>query len=536
VVGVDLVGAAVWGLVRSAQTEHPDRLILADLDPASTRTDSDSGDDDEDASWWQLLAPLVQAGDEPQLAVRAGTVYAPRLARAGSAGAAVPPAAGLRGWDGGQGTVLVTGASGSLARVLVRHLVLQRGVRSLVLASRRGAAAEGMAGLEQDLAAAGAQAVVAAADMADRNAVVDVLARVPEDAPLTAVVHLAGVLDDAVVESLTAERLDTVLRPKVDAAWHLHELTSQLDLSAFVLFSSAAATLGSAGQGSYAAGNAFLDALAAYRRQAGLAARSLGWGPWDQQDGMAGQLSQTDRARMGRFGLRSLSTEQGLALFDTASDVDEALLVAAGLDLGVLARLQPTPALLRGLVRPQLHRAGTMGTGLLARLAGMSREEGYRLLLDLVRGQSAEVLGHPSKESVVADWAFRELGFDSLTAVELRNRLDMVTGLRLPATLVFDYPTPATLAGYLRDELVLDTAVGLRRVLAEVDELKTALTTVTLDKAGRATLETHLNSLLSLLREAPGDTDQGDPPAIRNVDQATDDEIFDFIDNELGAS
>ena len=165
---------------------------------------------------------------------------------------------------------------------------------------------------------------------------------------VSAVVHTAGVLDDGVIGALTPERVDAVLRPKVDAAWHLHELTQGLDLSAFVVFSSAAGTFGGAGQGNYAAGNAFLDALVRYRRDRGLPGVSLAWGPWDQSDGMVGELSAADRERMHRSGFPPLSTEQGVALFDAALGVGEPVVLPVRLDLSALRARGEVPPLLRG--------------------------------------------------------------------------------------------------------------------------------------------------------------------------------------------
>ncbi|MYV46694.1 beta-ketoacyl reductase, partial [Streptomyces sp. SID2888] len=276
--------------------------------------------------------------------------------------------------------------------------------------------------------------------------------------PVSAVVHSAGVLDDGMVGTLTPERLTTVLRPKVDAAWNLHEATRDLDLKAFVLFSSVAGVLGSPGQANYAAGNAFLDALAAHRRAAGLPGLSLAWGPWEQTGGMTGGISEDDLRRMARAGTPALTVEQGLALLDAALDGDDAALAPVRLDLSVLRAQGEVPPLLRSLIRGRSRRAAVAGSaaagGLAQRLARLDAESRDELVLDLVRGQVALVLGHATGAEIDAGRAFRELGFDSLTAVELRNRLNTVTGLRLPATLVFDYPTVSHLASYVLDELL----------------------------------------------------------------------------------
>ncbi|WP_448324088.1 SDR family NAD(P)-dependent oxidoreductase, partial [Streptomyces sp. DSM 41493] len=360
-----------------------------------------------------------------------------------------------------EGTVLITGATGTLGGLVARHLVAERGVRNLLLVSRRGADAEGAAELEAELAELGAQVRFAACDVADREALAGVLGSL--ERPLTGVVHTAGVLDDGVISSLTPERIDGVFRPKVDAATNLHELTRDLDLAMFVVFSSAAATFGGPGQGNYAAANAFLDALAQHRRAQGLPGQSLAWGLWAQRSAMTGDLDDTDLARMGRVGAGALSAEHGIALFETSSTMDEALLVPIPLDGAALRGGGDVPPLLRGLVRTTVRRtAASRGTaevsGLAARLTGLAEPEQREVLLDVIRGHVAAVLGHASPDMVDPARQFRELGFDSLTAVELRNRLSSATGLRLTATLVFDHPTPWVLVDHLRSELLGDAA------------------------------------------------------------------------------
>ncbi len=423
--GHDPAAAAVWGLVRSAQAEHPDRFVLVDTD-------------DTEAS--RAALPGAVASGEPQLLICDGEIRAARLSRVASGAAAE--------W---RGTVLVTGGTGGLGALVARHLVAEHGVRDLVLAGRRGPDAPGAAELVADLTALGAHVRAVACDAADRDALADLLARVP----VSGVVHAAGVLDDGVVEAQTPDRLDAVLAPKVDAAWHLHELTRDLDLSAFVLFSSLAGTYSSAGQAGYAAGNAFLDALAEHRRAAGLPATSLAWGPW--RTGMAGAMSDVDIARLTRIGTPPLAAEDGLALFDAAATADRPAVVTARVDLAALRGRDEIPHLLRGLVPARQRRAAVSSAAavsLVDRLVQLVADRQRELLLDLVRDAVALVLGHDDGTAVEPTQAFTELGFTSLTAVELRNRLAELTGLRLPATTTFDYPNAAAVADFLRTELL----------------------------------------------------------------------------------
>ncbi|MDX3187242.1 SDR family NAD(P)-dependent oxidoreductase [Streptomyces sp. MN03-5084-2B] len=440
----DVATAAVWGLLRSAQTEHPGRFTLLDLDEGAFPAE-------------------VLGSDEPQLAVRDGKVLVPRLAPAEPGAEATAEAAAAQ--LGGEGTVLLTGATGTIGSLLARHLVTAHGVRRLLLTGRQGWAAPGAAELAAELTGLGAEVTIAACDVANRAALTELLAGVPD---LTAVIHAAAVLDDGVVEAQTEERLDAVLRPKADAAVHLDELTADRDLRAFVLFSSAAGLLGSAGQANYAAANAVVDALAQRRRAAGRPAVSLAWGFWAERSALTGDLGDVDVRRMSRGGVAPLSSEQGLALFDAAIGAPDALVVPMRLDVPALRKQAGAgllPPVMRGLVRVPGRRA-TAGAGTAAagdvrsRLAGLPAAERAAALLDLVRGQSAAVAGHASAEAVDPDRAFRELGFDSLTAVELRNRLGAATGLRLPATLVFDYPTPAALAAELDRQLAGTVTTG----------------------------------------------------------------------------
>nr|WP_262928363.1 type I polyketide synthase [Streptomyces sp. CBMA29] len=443
----DLATAPVWGLIRSAQSEHPGRLVLVDTDDTPASRDA--------------LATAVAtavARDEAQIALRAGGIRLPRLVRATPGAASEAPAAPQRTEADPHGTVLITGGTGALGSLLAGHLVAEHGVRHLVLTSRRGPDTDGAADLRARLRAGGAETVeITACDVADRASLAAVLEAVPSDRPLTGVVHAAGVLDDGLVLSLTDDQLSRVLTPKVDAAVHLHELTRHLDLSLFVLFSSIAATFGNPGQADYAAANAFLDALATRRRAERLPAHSLAWGLWAEVGSMRAHLDDGDLAWLRASGVRPLAADLGLALFDAATATDTSCLVPVSLDLTALraeaARGSLRPAF-RSLVRARRTAVAAApadsASDLRHRLTGLDPQEQDRLLLELIREQAAAVLALPTPDTISARRSFKEFGFDSLTALQLRNALATATGLRLPATLVFDYPTPQALTGFLR--------------------------------------------------------------------------------------
>ncbi|MEU5693430.1 SDR family NAD(P)-dependent oxidoreductase [Actinosynnema sp. NPDC020468] len=414
--------AAAWGLLRSAQAEHPGRFVLVDTD-GSPASDS-------------ALARAC-AGAEPQLALRRGRAHAPRLAPA--------PTVDRAPLDLGR-TVLITGGTGALGRIFARHLVTRHGVDRLVLVNRRG---RGAPDLVAELTGLGADVTVTACDLADRDATAELVRSVPG---LTGVVHAAGVVDDGVLASLTPERVAEVLRPKVDGAWHLHEAAGA-DV-AFVLFSSIAAAVGAPGQGNYAAANAFLEALAARRPRT----TALSWGLWAVDGGLGAALDPTDVARMRRGGIAPIPPELGVELFDAALASGRSVVAPVAVDLAALRAQDEVPAVLRGLAPTTRHAVDGSVAGT---VAGLSEVDARAFVLTLVRGRVATVLGHGGADRVDVDRAFQEIGFDSLTAVELRNRLTADTGLRLPATLVFDHPTPAALARHLHAELV-----GARKAVA----------------------------------------------------------------------
>ena len=525
----DVAQAPVWGLVRSAQSEHPERFTLVDLD------DSDSA-----IEWGPLIA-----GHEPQLAVRAGQMLAPRLRRAeavrspqdtGTDVLTIPapldPA----------GTVLITGGTGGLGALFARHLAQEHGAQHLLLVSRRGPDADGVPELVEELEGLGCETRVAACDVADRDRLAGLIGSLKH--PLTAVVHAAGVVDDGVIESLTPEQVERVMRPKLDAALHLHELTADTELSAFVLFSSVAALIGSPGQGNYAAANAALDALAAKRRAAGLPATSLAWGLWAEERSMAGALDEGAVARWARMGIGALSNELGLELFDYTRRLDDALLVPVRLDQGALraqARAGMLPALLRGLVRVPAQRAKSAGGSLAERLAGVAQADREGVALDLVRAQAAAVLGHASPEAIDPAREFKALGFDSLGAVELRNRLMQASGLRLPPTLVFNYPTPASVVELLLSEVGGVEDTGRSPHEEDLQRIEALLNTVAGDEQQLADLKPRLRSFNNRLRSILGGTtsnhrDEAEEGSGDVLDGVSDEDMFDLIDKEIGSS
>ncbi|MFF7656904.1 SDR family NAD(P)-dependent oxidoreductase [Streptomyces sp. NPDC007983] len=550
----DPAGAAAWGLVRVAQTEQPGRFSLVDIDgtKASLHT----------------LAGLPATGIA-QTAVRDGRAAVPRLVPvadieatgAGEPGEALDP----------NGTVLITGGTGALAAETARHLVERHKARRLLLVSRRGPDAPGAAGLAANLTALGAEVAVRACDVADRDALRGLLDGLPAEHPLTCVVHTAGVLDDGVLTAQTTERIGAVLRPKADAAVHLDELTRELGSIPLVLFSSVSAALGSAGQAGYAAANAFLDALASRRRAAGHPALSLGWGWWSGA-GMATELAGVDATRIRRSGVAPLAPRDALELFDRALARPEAALLPVRLDLPALrdaALATDPPEVLRDLAGVPADAGSPPGPGapadagsrtaehavpaaaLADRLATRSAPERLALLLDLVRTEVAAVLGHEDPAAVGARRSLKDAGFDSLTAVDLRNRLNARTGLRLPATLVFDHPTPLALAELLLADLEaagrtgdgspaagqpagpegLTEALGLlERNLAATD-----------DGDARADAARRLRGLLATLTagapehpgEGAGDARGSGEVVIDRLRSASDDDLFDLLDSDF---
>ncbi|WP_440083610.1 type I polyketide synthase [Streptosporangium sp. LJ11] len=516
----DLPAAALWGLLRSAQNENSGKITLIDVTggPASYTT-----------------IPAALSGDEPQLAIRGDRILAPRLVRTAPDPAARPD----RALDP-NGTVLITGGTGTLGGLVARHLVTAYGVRHLLLTSRRGPAAEGTGRLRAELVELGAEVSVRACDASDPAALEALLATVPREHPLTAVVHAAGVLQDGVVEGLTAEQVHHVLRPKADAAWHLHRLTMDYDLRAFLLFSSIAGVIGTPGQANYAAANAFLDGLATHRRATGRPAVSLAWGYWAQESAMSRHLTERDVTRLAGAGIAPLPTERALRLLDAALTRTEPVLAPVLLDTAALrdpARSAPVPAILRGLVRAPVRRvrAGAAdGASLKRRLAALPASERGGMLLDLVRGHAATVLGRGSADGIKPGRPLKEAGFDSLTAVELRNRLSSASGLRLPATLVFDHPTPTALAAYLHERIAPGETSRSPSVLADLDRLEAVLSAAPPNTDGtRATVTARLRGLL---RRLDDDTPATPDDLTETILAATPEEILALLDNRTRRS
>ena len=519
----DLPGAAVWGLARSVQSEYPEQLLLIDLDRS-------------EASLRALPAAL--ASGESQVALRDGAIAVPRLTRYRATptdgGGGEAPAFDV------DGTVLVTGGTGTLGAVVARHLVAGHGARRLLLTSRSGPDAPGAAELVAELTELGADVTVSACDVGDRAALTALLATVPEQHPLTAVVHTAGIVRDGTLHTLTPQHVGDVLHSKADAAWHLHELTRDLKLSAFVLYSSVAGLIGGAGQGSYAAANTFLDALAQHRHAQGLPGTSLAWGFWDQSTGMSGRQDEAVRARHARSGVVGLSPEQGLALFDTALAGDEPLLAPMQLDLVRMRRQGRTgevPSMLRHLLpnsAPQAAERVTPGVDFGRTLLALPETDRRQAVLDLVCKHAAAVLGHGSAAAFQPNQKFREIGFDSLTGVELRNRLGAATGVRLPATLVFDYPTPSAIAAFLHEQLVPDTMTSAAALLAELDRIESAMTMFLTDRDQQAAIAGRLQELVRKATEQQYGTVAAPVVAEDDLDLATDDELFEVLDGLSG--
>ncbi|WUV69358.1 type I polyketide synthase [Streptomyces sp. NBC_01478] len=519
----DPAATAAWGFVRTAQTENPGRFVLVDTD-------------DQVASW--ACVPAAARTGEPQLRIRAGALTVPRLAHARG-----PLGRTDRVSDLGCGTVLITGGTSGLGALLARHIVERHGVRRLVLTSRRGSAAPAATELKAALTAAGAQVEIVACDVTNRESVAELIAAVPDEHPLTAVIHCAAALDDGVVEALTDDRVDSVLAPKVRGAWHLHELTQHLDLSAFVLFSSIASVLGTAGQANYAAANAFLDGLAEARRAEGLTAVALCWGYWAERSELGADVGELDIERLRRQGVRPMSSSEGLALFDAAIARDEPVLVPARLNLLPLSgpsASHESPPLLRGLIGESAGPGSgdRSDVGIARQVRSLSQADAEAVLLDAVRAQTALVLGHADTGRIGPATAFKDLGIDSLMALELRNKLAAVTGLKLPATLAFDHPNPSALALFLTADINpgsgSEQETPADRLVKEIEGLGARLENAFHDLADedKTAISTLIGGLQDRVRSTVGD---GSPVGIVDrITAASAGELLSLLDKELG--
>ncbi|MER7475844.1 beta-ketoacyl reductase, partial [Micromonospora sp. NPDC000018] len=434
---------------------------------------------------------------------------------------------------------LVTGGTGALGGHAARWLA-RCGAQNIVVASRRGMAAPGAQQLVDDITGLGVQVTVAECDASDRDALAALIDAIPAEHPLTTVVHASAVLDDAMINDIRLEQIERVLQAKVDVAYNLHELTLDLDLSAFIMFSSFAGSVSSSGVGNYAPSNAFLDALAQHRRGLGLSGTSIAWGAWaggGMAEGPFGEL-------LHRHGVPEMAPEAAIAALHQAVDHGEAFLTIADIAWErfsvAFTATRPGPLIsdLPDVRRLQAaERTATLETGgspdsLQEHLAGLPAADRLAVLLAVVRSQVAAVLNYPSAESVDEHRAFRELGFDSVTAVELRNRLGAATGVALPVTLVFDYPTPTTLAEYLFAEVAQDDVVTPTALLDDLDRIADSLDVVARDEAARMRAAVRLQAMLSRLgQDSGGGSDIG-----RHLDGASDDELFAMVDRDLGIS
>ncbi|MFD8286773.1 SDR family NAD(P)-dependent oxidoreductase [Streptomyces lavendulae] len=493
---------AVRALLRTAQAEHPGKFLVVELDGRPR-------------SWTALPGALTV--DEREAAVRDGKLLAPRPVRRPE----TPAAPGTAPAPATDGTVLITGGTGGLGAVVAEHLVRHHGVTDLLLLSRSGAAGPRAGELAAVLRGLGARVTLAACDVADREALAAALAALPADRPLKAVVHAAGVVDDGLLGTLTQEQFERVIRVKAAGAVALHELTKGAPLDAFVLFSSAAAVMGSPGQANYAAANGFLDAFAHHRRALGLPAQSLQWGPWAEEHGMAGRLGPEAVARMARHGTVPLTNTEALALLDAALALPDVPNLVA-------ARPAAAPSRTPAGARPHRKQPAAERGAFTRRLAGADADTRRRLLVDLVRAQTGSVLGHGTSARVPAERSFRELGLDSLAAIELRNRLGAETGLRLSPTLVFDHPSPVALAEFLDRELAPAGDLPDPAVVRRLDDLAAGLRTAAPDPVTNRYLEDRLRALLA---QVGGPVR---PPAATDVDDVSDEELFDILNGEIG--
>ncbi len=504
----DPTQAAIAGLAASAASEHPGRVCLLDTDGSEAS---------------EALLEAFLSSPESQLALREGEALVPRLAKA-------EPGEGEPVELDPERTVLITGAPGGLGSLIAMHLIEAHGARHLLLASRSGEGAQGAKDLREELEGLGAEVRIVACDVSDREQVEELFAGIDPAHPLGAVIHCAAVLDDATVQGARAEQVERVFAPKVDGATHLSELTQDLDLTHFICFSSIAGLFGGPGQGAYAAANRYLDALAQARRAEGLPATSIAWGLW-RREGMTSGLGGKDVARMSRGGIAPLTDDQGLGLFDRALASPEPLSAALSLERGALkarAKAGALPPMLLGIVPRGMALRGSQGV-LAHRLREAPQEARARLAEDFVRAEVAAILGHSSPTQIGPTDAFKDLGFDSLAAVELRNRLSESIEARLGSSVVFDYPTAKALAAHLLERI----GDGAAASTIELSQLERAIADMPEDDPERGSLANRLRALIGELegRRVPN----GESAAVQ-LEQASDEELLDFIDTQVGGS
>ncbi|MDF5759357.1 type I polyketide synthase [Spongiactinospora sp. TRM90649] len=524
--------AQIWGLGRVAALEHPRQWgglvdLPRDLDQRAVA---------------RLAGALARTDDEDQLAVRKSGVYARRMAKA--AGSPV-----VRNWRPPSGATLITGGTGAIGGHVARWLAAN-GAGHLVLISRRGPAAAGAAELEAELTALGARVTVRSCDVADRDEVAALLDGLAADGvTVRSVMHTAGLGVLATLEHTSVWDLAQLITAKIAGARHLDDLLDPATLDSVVYFSSISGVWGVGRHGGYAAGNAYLDAYAERRRQEGVPVTSIAWGPW----GGGGMVDLTTVEPMLRRGVPLIQPQPAMIALQQALDHDDAFIAAAEVDwetfIPAFTSLRPSrliadlPEARRLLAAAasapasEQHEGDDGGAALRARLAGLAEPERERALLDLVRTHAAIVLGHEGPEAIESGRAFREFGVDSLTAVELRNRLAAATGLTLPATLVFDQPTPVVLAAYLRSQIIPDEVTDELPTMDELDRLDAALAARTKDDIARVRVVMRLESLLAGLRDPAatgGETSEGDGDLLSRLSTASNDELFDLVDRDLG--
>lgn len=514
----DLEHAPLWGMLRSVQAEHPDRRIsLLDVD--------------NDASSHSRFVDVLDCG-KAQIALRRGTLFEPSLMSA--------PAAQLssRSSLDPNGTVVLTGGTGALGMLLAEHLVRKHQCRHLLLLSRQGQRAEGAEYWRRKLERAGATITIAACEVERRESLVEALSLIADDHPLIGVIHLAGVVDDGPVDALNAARLERVLKPKLDGAWHLHDLTRHLDLAFFVMYSSLAGVIGTAGQANYAAANSFLDALSQHRRAQGMRALSLAWGPW-AQSGMAAKLNVADQARLRRRGIALLTPAEGFAAFDAALGRDDTLLVAARMRASGVRHSDAANSSLDSVHDANgPSSAARMNTPapLRVQLANLPAAQREHAQLDFIRSVVADVLGLEGPETVDPERALRELGLDSLMALEIRNRLNRACELSLPATLLFECPTCVALRDRIRIASTpvesvsaprrFETTVSLDALAAEVGRLESASPEHAFDTAELSAIARRLQAVVAARSEST--------TATTELQKVSNEELFGLLDQHFG--